>query len=69
MTPANKLRMALIQLNTTQVELARRTNQTQANLSAKICADRFTIKEFEKLVKALGCELEMNIILPDGERV
>ena len=23
----------------------------------------------EKLVKALGCELEMNIILPDGERV
>lgn len=69
MTPAKKLRIAMLHLNTTQVELAKRMNQTQANLSAKICADNFTIKDYEKIVKALGCELELNIILPDGERV
>ena len=27
-----------------------------------------TIKEYEKLINALGCKLEINIVLPDGNR-
>lgn len=66
---ANKLRIAMINLGVTQVELARRTGQTQANLSKKICNDNFNLREFERLVTALGCELEIKIKLPSGEVV
>ena len=69
LTPAQKLRMAMVQLNITQVELSKRTEQTQANLSYKICGDNFSIREYERLVQALGCKLELNIILPDGTKV
>lgn len=64
---SKKLRIAMLETNTSQVELAKLTNQTQANLSKKIIADNFKLKEFEKLVKALGCQLEVNIILPNGK--
>lgn len=64
---SKKLRIAMLETNTSQVELAKLTNQTQANLSKKIIADNFKLKEFEKLVNALGCQLEVNIILPNGK--
>lgn len=64
---SKKLRIAMLETNTSQVELAKLTNQTQANLSKKIIADNFKLKEFEKLVKALGCQLEIKIILPNGK--
>ena len=64
---SKKLRIAMLETNISQVELAKLTNQTQANLSKKIIADNFKLKEFEKLVKALGCQLEVNIILPNGK--
>ena len=66
---ANKLRIAMINLGVTQVELARRTGQSQANLSKKFCNDNFNLREFERLVTALGCELEIKIKLPSGEVV
>ena len=66
---ANMLRIAMINLEVTQVELARRTNQTQANLSKKMRNDNFNLREFERLVTALGCELEVKIKLPSGEVV
>ena len=64
-----KLKMALIELNTTQVELAKKTGQSQQNLSRKVVADNFNLKEYERLVNALGCELEVSIILPNGKRL
>ena len=66
---AKKLRIAMLETNITQVELARRTEQSQQNLSRKIVLDNFNIKEYERLVKALGCELEVTIVLPDGTRL
>ena len=64
---AKKLRIAMIECNVTQVELAQRTNQSQSNLSKKMINDNFNLKEFERLVTALGCNLEIKIILPSGE--
>ena len=64
-----KLKIAMIEQNINQVELAKLANTNQGNLSFKMRADNFRVKEFEKLVKALGCELEVNIILPNGKRV
>lgn len=67
MSLAKKIRYALIELEVSQSELAKRTNQSQPNLSKKIIADNFNFNEYEKLVHALGCKLEVNIILPDGK--
>ena len=62
-----KLRIAMIETEVSQVELAKRTNQSQSNLSKKMIADNFNIKEYERLVTALGSQLEIKIVLPNGK--
>ena len=66
---AKKLKMVMLELEISQVELANKTTQSQQNLSRKLVADNFNIREYERLVKALGCELEISIILPDGRKL
>ena len=66
---AKKLKLAMIEMEISQVELAKKTGQSQQNLSRKIVADNFNIKEYERLVNALGCELEVRIILPNGNKL
>ena len=68
MSYSKLLKKVMIDLEINQSELAKRTNQSQQNLSQKIILDNFTIKEYEKLINALGCKLEINIVLPDGNR-
>ena len=62
-----KLKMAMTAVDVTQTELAKRTNQTKQNLSRKICSNTLNFVEYEKLVNALGCTLEVNIVLPNGK--
>ena len=69
MSLAKKLKMAMLELEISQVELANKTTQSQQNLSRKLVADNFNIREYERLVKVLGCELEISIILPDGRKL
>lgn len=64
-----KLKIAMIKQGVTQIELAKRVEQTQSNLSQKFVANNFKLSEFEKLVTALGCTLEISIITPNGERI
>lgn len=64
-----KLKIAMIKQGITQVELAKRVEQTQSNLSQKFIANNFKLSEYEKLVAALGCELEISILTPNGERI
>ena len=64
-----KLKIAMIKQNVSQSELAKRTNQQQANLSFKMSSNNFKLSEYEKLVEALGCRLEINLILPSGEKI
>lgn len=66
---AQKLKLAMNILDINQLELAKRTDQKQQNLSQKILADNFKFSEYEKLVNALGCELEVTIKLPNGGRL
>lgn len=69
LTYSQKLKTAMMLTNTTQEELAKVLGTTQANLSQKITADNFKIKDYEKLVSALGCSLEINIVFPDGSKI
>lgn len=64
-----KLKIAMIKQGVNQIELAKRVDQTQSNLSQKFVANNFKLSEYEKLVTALGCELEISIITPNGERI
>ena len=65
----NKLRMAMIATNTNQIKLAEMTHQSQQNLSQKMVSNNYKIQEYERLVNALGCELKIQIIRPNGESV
>lgn len=64
-----KLKIAMIKQGVTQIELAARVGQTQSNLSQKFVANNFKLSEYEKLVTALGCKLEITIITPNDERI
>ena len=59
----------MIATNTNQVKLAKLTNQSQQNLSDKMTRDNFRLQEYEQLLTAMGCELKIQIILPNGETV
>ena len=65
----NKLKMAMIATNINQIKLAELTKQSQQNLSQKMVSNNYKIQEYERLVNALGCQLKINIILPNGEIV
>lgn len=64
-----KLKIAMLKQNVTQTKLAELTAQTQNNLANKFKANNFKLSEYEKLVEALGCQLEIKIILPTGEKI
>lgn len=66
---AEKMKIAMLKQKTTQKELAARTNQTQGNISQKLLNNSFKLTEYQQLVEALGCTLEVNIILPSGEKI
>ena len=66
---SEQLKSVMLKLNISQVDLARQTGQSRANLSNKLSRNDFKLSEYEKLVTALGCQLEINIILPTGERI
>ncbi len=69
MNLTEKLKIVMIKQNVTQTALAERTGQTQNNLANKFSKNNFKLSEYQKLVEALGCVLEINIILPSGEKV
>lgn len=64
-----KLKIAMIKQNVTQSELAARSGQSQGNLANKFSRNDFKLSEFQRLVEALGCTLDIAIVLPNGERV
>lgn len=69
MTYTQKLKMAMVATNINQVKLAELTKQSQENLSQKMAKNNFKMQEFERLITAMGCELKIQIILPNGETV
>ena len=66
---AEQLKIVILKLKISQSDLAERTGQSRANLTNKLKRNDFKLSEYEKLVTALGCQLEINIILPNGERI
>ena len=59
----------MLKTGVTQTALAEKTGQTQNNLANKLKLNNFKLSEYEKLVNALGCELCIEIKLPNGEKI
>ena len=69
MDMTKKLKIAMIELEVTQMQLAERLGQSQANMSRIMTANNYRVNDLEKIVHALGCKLEVNIILPNGQKL
>ena len=68
-TVSEKIRLLMKRQNMTITELAEKSGQTRQNLSNKMTRGNFTEKDMELLAAAMGCEVEIRFILPDGTEV
>ena len=66
---AEKIKILAVKLHTTPAGLARLSGQTSANLYNKIARNDFKYSELERLADAVGCKVEVNFVLPNGEKV
>ena len=64
-----KLKAAMSFMDVNQDVLSRRVGISQPTLSQRISTDNFKIKDYQRLIEALGCTLELHILLPDGTRL
>ena len=63
---SEKIKIVLKRRGMTMGQLAEQTNQTRQNLSNKMSRDNFPEKELREIADALGCELEINLIMRDS---
>ena len=63
---SEKIKIVLKRRGMTMGQLAEQTNQTRQNLSNKMSRDNFPEKELREIADALGCDLEINLIMRDS---
>lgn len=68
-TSSEKIRLLSKRMDITLSEIAEKTGQTRQNLSNKMRRGNFNEVELTAIAKVLGCELEINFILPDGSKL
>lgn len=68
-TFAEKVKIVMKRQGMQMGELAEATEQTRQNLSNKMSRGNFTEKDMDKIAAALGCRLEIKIVLPNGDAI
>ncbi len=66
---SEKIRILAIKNHTTVQQIAERSGQSSANLYNKMGRNTFKVAELERLAEAVGCGLEINFVLPNGEKI
>ena len=66
---SEKFRIIMNRQNVSMTALAERSGQTRQNLSNKFSRSNLTEDDIEKIADALGCEVDIRIILPDGSEI
>lgn len=69
MNMSEKIRILAVKLNISVAELARRAGQSSQNLHQKMKRESLTVNELADIAEKNGCKLEVNFIMPDGEKV
>lgn len=65
-TAAEKLNIIMNRLKITMTGLAAATGQSRQNLTNKFARGNFTEKDLQKIAQAMGCEVKIEFIMPDG---
>lgn len=68
-TVAEKVRLIMKRQNKTMGDIAEASGQTRQNLSNKMTRGNFSEKDIQALAKALGCQVEIRFVLPDGTEI
>ena len=64
-----KIRILALKNKISVQQLAEKSGQSSANLYNKLSRNTFKVSEIEKLAAAVGCQVEINFIMPNGEKV
>ena len=68
-TVSEKLRIIMARRNINMTKLAELSGQSRQNLSNKFARGNFTEDDIETLSNAMGCEVDIRFILPDGSEI
>lgn len=66
---AEKIRILAIKNKITVQQIAERSGQSSANLYNKLSRNDFKISELLRIADAVGCTVEVNFVLPNGEKI
>ncbi|MGN0812370.1 MAG: helix-turn-helix domain-containing protein [Candidatus Coproplasma sp.] len=66
---SEKIKILAVKNKITVSELAQKSNQSNANLYNKMARNDFKLSELQRLADAVGVGLEVNFILPSGEKI
>ena len=66
---AKKVKRLLLEKNVTATQLAKKVGITQPAISYKMTNNSYSIEDLEKIAKALDCELEINFVLNNGDKI
>ena len=66
---AEKIRILAIKQKVPVSEIAKRSGQSSSNLYNKMLRNDFKLSELQRVADALGVGLEVNFVLPSGEKI
>lgn len=66
---AEKIKILAVKCKTTTAGIAQASNQSNANLYNKMARNDFKLSELQRIADAMGVGLEVNFVLPTGEKV
>ena len=66
---SEKIRILAIKNHITVQQIAEKSGQSSANLYNKMSRNTFKVSELERLAQAVDCDLEINFVLPNGEKI
>ena len=64
-----KIKRVLLEQNITATALAERAGMTQPNMSYKMIKNSYNVEDLVKISAALNCELEINFVMTNGEKI
>lgn len=69
MTARQIVEMALAYAGMSNAELARRLGWSPQLLNKRLSTGKFTVDEWQEIAKAIGGEVQIRIVFPDGKAV
>ena len=64
-----KIKHLLLERDVTATLLAEKIGMTQSNVSYKMTKNSYNVDDLKKIAEALECEIEINFILPNGNKI